>query len=269
MRQHGVRVFSERDLRLLRFVGEQTLLSLPQLAYLSGRSARTARWLRTRWERAGLVEAQKFATSQPTVLWATGAGLKQAGLPYQPVRPDSVSAGRAMAAVEVRLVVEQEYPGARFVSQRELAQRCVRGERVADGLVEAGGAQLEVVIEQHHRRSDWQLAERLRPFRGRRTLLLCHPDLVARAVQITPGSQIEVVEWRWLPLRVSPPELPPLQQLLPDPPGGGWPSRAPGEVAAAPSPEQGAAATEPDSEEWWLESEPALDPGRPDWYQPR
>jgi len=43
------------------------------------------------------------------------------------------------------------------------------------------------------------------------------------------------------------------------------------EVAAAASPEQGAAATGPDidDEEWWLESEPVLDPGRPNWYQQR
>ena len=57
MRQHGVRVLSNRDRELLRFVGEQYLVTLPQLAHLAGRSDRTARWLRTRWQRAGLVEA--------------------------------------------------------------------------------------------------------------------------------------------------------------------------------------------------------------------
>ena len=216
MRQQGVRVFSERDLRLLRFVGEQALLSLPQLAYLSGRSERTARWLRTRWERAGLVEARKFASVQPTVVWATGAGLKQAGLPYHPVRPESTSAGRAMAAVEVRLAVEQEYPDARFVFQRELAYRCVRGERVADGLIEAAGAELEVVIEQNPDLSDWQLEERLRLYRGRSTLLLVHPEIAARLKQTNAASEITVVAWQWFPRRVSLPELPRLQELYPD-----------------------------------------------------
>jgi hypothetical protein len=263
MRQHGVRLFSERDLRLLRFVGEQTVVSLPQLAYLSGRSERTARWLRTRWERAGLVEAGKFASAQPTAVWATGAGLKQAGLPYHPARPDPGSAGRAMAAVEVRLAVEQEYPGARFVSQRELTHRCRRGERIADGLVEAGGAQVQLVIEQNPYLNDWQLEERLRAYRGRRTLLLAHPDLAARAVQ-TRASEITVVEWRWFPRWVRLPELPALQQLVPD-------TLSLREVAAAPLPERGAAATGPelDDEQWWLESEPVLDPGRPNWYQAR
>ena len=51
VRQHGVRVLSERDRELLRFVAEQYLVTLPQLAYLANRCPRTARWLRTRWQR--------------------------------------------------------------------------------------------------------------------------------------------------------------------------------------------------------------------------
>jgi hypothetical protein len=216
-----------------------------------------------------LVEARKFATGQPTVVWATGAGLKQAGLPYHPVRPDSVTAARTLPAVEVRLVAERHYPEARFVSRRELAFRGVRGEPVPDALLEVGESRLAIIIEQRPDLSDGQLAERLRRYRGRRTLLLAHPDLAARAAETTWGSEINVVEWRWLAWRVRLPELPPLQQLLSD--DDRRLALSSGKVAAAPSPEQGAAATNPDTdnEEWWLESEPALDPGRPDWYQPR
>ena len=79
MRQHGVRVLSERDLELLRFVGEQYLVTLPQLAYLAGRSERTARWLRTRWQRAGLIDAAKLLVDEPTVIWLTRPGLAALG----------------------------------------------------------------------------------------------------------------------------------------------------------------------------------------------
>ena len=56
MRQHGVRALTDRDRELLRFIGEQYVVTLPQLAYLADCSQRTARWLRTRWQRAGLVD---------------------------------------------------------------------------------------------------------------------------------------------------------------------------------------------------------------------
>jgi hypothetical protein len=92
---------------------------------------------------------------------------------------------------------------------------------------------------------------------------------------MTWASQITIVEWRWLPWRVSLPELPPFQHLLPDNDRNGR-FRLRGEVAAAPSLEQAAAATqpepddhEPDDQQWWLESVPGLDPGPPGWYQPR
>ena len=45
MRQLGVRVLSGRDRMLFEFIGEQYLVTLPQLAYLANRCPRTARWL--------------------------------------------------------------------------------------------------------------------------------------------------------------------------------------------------------------------------------
>lgn len=42
---------SARDLELLRFVGEQYAVTLPQLARLMGRTVHAARWLRARWVR--------------------------------------------------------------------------------------------------------------------------------------------------------------------------------------------------------------------------
>ena len=121
MKQHGVRVLSERDRALLRFVGEQYLVTLPQLAYLIGRSERTARWLRTRWQRAGLVEAAPLLVAEPTVVWLTRRGLAAVGLPWKALRPAFETVERAALAVEVRLAAAERYPHAVWLPRRALA----------------------------------------------------------------------------------------------------------------------------------------------------
>ena len=87
MTQHGVRVLSARDRQLLRLIGEQYLVTLSQLAYLAGRSERTARWLRTRWQRAGLVNAGMLLVEEPTIVWLRRRGLACVDLPWKEVRP--------------------------------------------------------------------------------------------------------------------------------------------------------------------------------------
>jgi hypothetical protein len=73
---------TERDLRLLRIVGEQYALSVPQLARLMGRSEHAGRWLRERWQRAGWVEGRALIVGQPPFVWLTRRGLSAAGLDY-------------------------------------------------------------------------------------------------------------------------------------------------------------------------------------------
>ncbi len=103
MRQQGVRVLGGRDRQLLRFIGEQYLVTLPQLAHLAGRSERTARWLRTRWQRAGLVEAVPLLAFEPTVVWLTHRGLRTVGLPWKAVRPSYAMIEPSATLVDLRL----------------------------------------------------------------------------------------------------------------------------------------------------------------------
>lgn len=75
----GVRC-SHRDLKLLRFIGEQYAVTLPQLARLMDRSYHAARWLRSRWERAGWVKGRALLVGEPVFIWLTRRGLGVAGL---------------------------------------------------------------------------------------------------------------------------------------------------------------------------------------------
>lgn len=121
MSQHGARRLSERDRELLRFVGEQYLVTLPQLAFLADRSERTARWLRTRWQRAGLIDAAKLLVDEPTVIWVTRPGLAALGLDWKTVQPSYASIPTLAVLVEVRLAAHEQYPHARWLSRRVLS----------------------------------------------------------------------------------------------------------------------------------------------------
>ncbi len=76
------RIVSQRDLELLRLVGEQYALTLPQLARLMRRSDHAAVWLRKRWQRAGWVDGRVLLVGRPAFIWLTRSGNELAGLPY-------------------------------------------------------------------------------------------------------------------------------------------------------------------------------------------
>src|SRR3954451_7381940 len=75
---------TERDLELLRWVGEQYAVSLPQLARLMGRSEHAARWLRARWQRAGWAQGRTVLVGRPVFVWLTREGTRAAGVAYKP-----------------------------------------------------------------------------------------------------------------------------------------------------------------------------------------
>jgi hypothetical protein len=156
--QHGVRVLSRRDRALLRFVGEQYLLTLPQLAYLADRCPRTARWLRTRWQRAGLVDAAPLLVDEPTVLWLTRRGLATLGLPWKAVRPSYASVQTAAVLVELRLAARERYPAATWLSRRMLSHAVPAPSPLPDAVLTTGTASVAIVAKQ--RRLDWHELER-------------------------------------------------------------------------------------------------------------
>jgi hypothetical protein len=93
-RQRGVRL-SDRDLALLRWVGEQYSVRADLLGFLMARhsdhpNARTKGSLAPRvvnrriqaWRTAGLVRTRTFLMGTPATVWLTADGLAVAGLPW-------------------------------------------------------------------------------------------------------------------------------------------------------------------------------------------
>lgn len=139
---------TERDLRLLRFIGEQYAVTLPQLATLMGRSHHAARWLRERWQRAGWVDGRAILVGRPVFVWLTRRGTRAAGIEHPLWRPTPGALAHVVAVTEVRLDVEARRPNASWVSERELRRADPR-PRVhrPDGLVAIGEREVAIEVE--------------------------------------------------------------------------------------------------------------------------
>ena len=141
---------SERDLELLGVVGEQYALSLPQLASLMGRSLHAARWLRSRWERAGWARGRAVLVGEPVFVWLTRKGQRVAGSEFSLSRPNPGALAHIAAVTEVRLWVAERHPGAGWVCERELAREAritgTTGQHLPDGLIVLGGRELPVEV---------------------------------------------------------------------------------------------------------------------------
>src|SRR5215208_3213511 len=114
---------TERDLRLLRWVAEQYAVSIPQPARLMGRSEHAARWMRARWQRAGWAQGRLVLVGRPVFVWLTREGSRVAGVSYKPWEPNAGSLAHIEAVNDVRLLVHQRRPEARWVCERELTSR--------------------------------------------------------------------------------------------------------------------------------------------------
>jgi hypothetical protein len=140
---------SPRDFELLRWVGDQYAITLPQLALLMGRSEHAARWLRARWQRAGWVEGRQLLVGAPVFVWLTGAGIRLADSPYKPWRPNAGALAHVAAVSDVRLWLAGRRPEAEWVSERALLRERGGQRRVhlPDALVRAEGQEVPVEVE--------------------------------------------------------------------------------------------------------------------------
>jgi hypothetical protein len=142
---------SGRDLELLSIVGEQYALSLPQLARLMGRSLHAARWLRSRWERAGWARGRAVLVGEPVFVWLTRRGQRVAGSEFSLWRPNPGALAHIAAVTNVRLWVAERHPQAGWVCERELAREAPLtgsdGQHRPDGLVVLDGHELPVEVE--------------------------------------------------------------------------------------------------------------------------
>jgi hypothetical protein len=148
---------SARDLELLRVVGEQYAVSLPQLARLMGRSVHAARWLRSRWEAAGWVRGRALLVGEPVFVWLTRRGQRVAGSEFSSWRANPGALAHIAAVTDVRLWIAQRHPHAEWVCERELAREAVAtaGGAVAhrpDAVVVLDGREVPVEVELSHKR---------------------------------------------------------------------------------------------------------------------
>jgi hypothetical protein len=147
---------SGRDLELLSIVGEQYALSLPQLARLMGRSLHAARWLRSRWERAGWARGRVLLVGEPVFVWLTRRGQRVCGSEYSLWRPNPGALAHIGAVTDVRLWVAQRHPRAAWVCERELAREAQLAgtglQHRPDALVVLDGRELPVEVELSHKR---------------------------------------------------------------------------------------------------------------------
>jgi hypothetical protein len=143
---------SPRDLDLLRAVGEQYAVTLPQLARMMGASSHAARWLRSRWERAGWARGRALLVGEPVFVWLTRRGQSLAGIDYAVWRPNAGMLAHIAAVTDVRLHVLDRHPGATWVCERELHRELVtqpggRRRHRPDGLVVIDGSEVAVEVE--------------------------------------------------------------------------------------------------------------------------
>jgi hypothetical protein len=113
---------TERDLSVLRFIGEQYAVRQDQLARLLKRPAGGAlsesatRAVLTRWEKAGLTDSRKVIAGEPRFVWLTRRGLDEAGLSFKPWAPTAASLAHIYWTNQVRMHTEET---ASAVSGRE------------------------------------------------------------------------------------------------------------------------------------------------------
>lgn len=143
---------SARDVEVLRFVGEQYAVTLPQLARLMGCSLHAARWLRSRWERAGWARGRAMLVGEPVFVWLTRRGHGIAGIDYSVWRPNPGMLAHIAAVTDVRLALAARHPHAEWVSERELLRElggdlARRRLHRPDAIVVLDGQEVAVEVE--------------------------------------------------------------------------------------------------------------------------
>lgn len=117
---------TDRDLSVLRFIGEQYAVRQDQLARLLKRPAEGAlsesatRAVVSRWEKASLSDSRKVIADEPKFIWLTRRGLDEVGLSFKPWAPTAVSLAHIFWTNQVRMHTEDRHPHSSWRSEREL-----------------------------------------------------------------------------------------------------------------------------------------------------
>lgn len=154
------RLLSPRDAKALRWIGEQYICRVDQLAVLLGllRNRRpltpaAAYQTAARWDELGLVKRGRIVANEREWVWLTPKGLRQAGLAFGGWEPTPWTARHMGMVNHVRLFVEPRRPGARWRPERELRaartdRRHTDGAPIPDAeLIDPGGNVIAIEVE--------------------------------------------------------------------------------------------------------------------------
>jgi hypothetical protein len=150
-------LWTERDAKVLRWVGEQYAVRGDLLAHLLRREGqdeadeplgpRSTRRVVQRWRQAGLVQAEPFFRDRPAMVWLTYTGMASAGLSYRPTAPSLATVAHRHAVGVVRAAVEAAGE-VEWLPERELREgKRGRDAALPDGVVLAGGRRTAIEVE--------------------------------------------------------------------------------------------------------------------------
>ena len=129
---------SERDRRLLAWIGEQYTVRVDLLAVLMAQHSddleakrrgrlrhQTVSRRMLAWKASGLVRSQTFLAGTSATVWLTAEGMSVAGLPWRTYEPTVVTAAHRHAVGLVRAEAEQR--GLGWICERELRKAWAAG----------------------------------------------------------------------------------------------------------------------------------------------
>lgn len=147
---------TERDLRIMTYIGEQYAISLNHLKQLlemekgERLSDATVKRLCIRWERAGWIEKRKLLASQPQWVWLSKTGLQEMELEYPYRAPSLARLNHIYYANAVRLYIEKRRGSAvEWISDRlvNVERKAERKKHIVDGELLLEGATIAIEIE--------------------------------------------------------------------------------------------------------------------------
>lgn len=128
----GQITFTDRDLRVLRWIAEQEAARFNQVHYLLEQhagpgatseceiSASAARQVIARWQRAGWIVQKKVFYEDPPWLYPTARLLRLLDLPYKAYEPSITRLNHIYGVNEVRLFIEDVWPQYQWISERQM-----------------------------------------------------------------------------------------------------------------------------------------------------
>jgi len=146
-RRSGVQL-TERDRRLLRWIGEQYCARMDLLGVLMARysddpaaqaagtvGARLAQRRVAAWRSAGLVASRRILAATPSMVWLTAEGMATAGLPWRAFEPAFPTVAHRHATGIVRAYVEGRGAGLGWTCERQLREGLAGGRHCPDAMI--------------------------------------------------------------------------------------------------------------------------------------